>query len=189
MRYYINSGLFSILILCFFLPFIEIKCNESTLAKMNGFDLAISGDISLDDSGMMDYLKDSEEYKALKNKKNKHADPFTIAVLVFCVGGIIINFAMKKLREKITISLASLIALLMLVFKLVFTAAWDKKMPEMGKMMAIIKLEFGAGFWLLIIGSLGIVGLNIYYLKIDRRDKYISVYKPEEEEPDLSQEV
>ena len=63
---------------------------------MNGFDLAVSGDISLDDSGMMDYLKDSEEYKALKNKKNKHADPFTIAVLVFCVGGLIINFAMKK---------------------------------------------------------------------------------------------
>ena len=121
---------------------------------MNGFDLAISGDISLDDSGMMDYLKDSEEYKALKNKKNKHADPFTIAVLVFCVGGIIINFAMKKLREKITISLAAFIALLMLVFKLVFTAAWDKKMPEMGKMMALIKLEFGTGFWLVIIVSL-----------------------------------
>lgn len=156
---------------------------------MNGFDLAISGDISLDDSGMMDYLKDSEEYKALKSKKNKHADPFTIAVLIFCVGGIIINFAMKKLREKITISLAGLIALLMLVFKLVFTAAWDKKMPEMGKMMAIIKLEFGTGFWLVILGSLGIVGLNIYYLISERRDKYISVYIPEEKEPDLSQEV
>jgi uncharacterized membrane protein (DUF485 family) len=156
---------------------------------MNGFDLAISGDISLDDSGMMDYLKDSEEYKALKNKKNKHVDPFTIAVLIFCVGGIIINFAMKRLREKITISLGFLIALLMLVFKLVFTAAWDKKMPEMGKMMALIKLEFGAGFWLVIIGSLGIVGLNFYYLKTDRRDKYISVYNPEEEEPDLSKEV
>jgi hypothetical protein len=56
-------------------------------------------------------------------------------------------------------------------------------------MMALIKLEFGTGFWLVIIGSLGIVGLNIYYLKIDRRDKYISVYEPEEEEPDLSQEV
>ena len=156
---------------------------------MNGFDLAISGDISLDDSGMMDYLKDSEEYKALKNKKNKHADPFTIAVLIFCVGGIIVNFAMKKLREKITISLAGLIALLMLVFKFVFTAAWDKKMPEMGKMMAIIKLEFGTGFWLVILGSLGIVGLNIYYLISERRDKYISVYIPEEVEPDLSKEV
>ena len=189
MRYYINSGLFSILILCFFLPFIEIKCNESTLAKMNGFDLAISGDISLDDSGMMDYLKDNEEYISIKNSKSKHADPFTIAVLIFCVGGIIINFAMKKLREKITISLAGLIALLMLVFKFVFTAAWDKKMPEMGKMMALIKLEFGTGFWLVIIGSLGIVGLNIYYLNSDRRDRYISVYNPEEEEPDLSQEV
>jgi hypothetical protein len=62
-------------------------------------------------------------------------------------------------------------------------------MPEMGKMMALIKLEFGTGFWLVIIGSLGIVGLNIYYLKIDRRDKYISVYNPNEIEPDLSKEV
>lgn len=189
MRYYINSGLFSILILCFFLPFIEIKCNESTLAKMNGFDLAISGDISLDDSGMMDYLKDNEEYKALKNNKNKHADPFTISVLIICVGGIIINFAMKRFREKITISLGCVIALLMLIFKLVFTEAWDKKMPEMGKMMALIKLEFGIGFWLVIIGSLGIVGLNIYYLKSERRDNYISVYNPDEVEPDLSKEV
>ena len=156
---------------------------------MNGFDLAISGDISLDDSGMMDYLKDSEEYKALKDKKNKHLDPFTIGVLIFCVGGIIINFAMKRLREKITISLGCLIALLMLVFKLVFTAAWDKKMPEIGKMMSLIKLEFGTGFWLVIISSLGIVGLNIYYLISDNRDKYISVYNPEEVEPNLSKEV
>ena len=84
---------------------------------MNGFDLAVSGDISLDDSGMMDYLKDSEEYKALKDKKNKHVDPFTIAVLIMCTGGIIVNFAMKRLREKLTISLVCLIALLMLVFK------------------------------------------------------------------------
>lgn len=156
---------------------------------MNGFDLAFSGDISLDDSGMMDYLKDSEEYKALKDKKNKHVDPFTIGVLIFCVGGIIINIVIKRLREKITISLGCLIALLMLVFKLVFTAAWDKKMPEIGKMMALIKLEFGTGFWLVIIGSLGIVGLNIYYLISDNRDKYISVYNPEDVEPDLSKEV
>lgn len=156
---------------------------------MNGFDLAISGDISLDDSGMMDYLKDSEEYKALKDKKNKHVDPFTIGVLIFCVGGIIINFVMKRFREKITISLAGLIALLMLVFKFVFTSAWDKKMPEMGKMMALIKLEFGVGFWLVIIGSLGIVGLNIYYLNNDRRDKFIREYNPEEIEPDLSKEI
>ncbi len=155
---------------------------------MNGFDLAVYDDISIDDSGMLDTLKDSEEFKALKN--------FTIAVLVFCVGGIIINFAMKRFREKITISIAGLIALLMLVFKLVFTAAWDEKTPEMGKMipemgnmMALIKLEFGIGFWLVILGSLGIVGLNIYYLKIDHRDKYISVYNPEEIEPDLSKEV
>ena len=154
---------------------------------MNGFDLAISGDISLDDSGMLDALKDSEELNALK--KNKHSDPFTIAVLIFCVGGIIINFVMKRFREKITISLAGLIAMLMLVFKLVFTAAWDKKMPEMGKMMALIKLEFGTGFWLVIIGSLGIVGLNIYFLKSERRDKFISVYNPEEIEPDLTKEV
>jgi hypothetical protein len=62
-------------------------------------------------------------------------------------------------------------------------------MPEMGKMMALIKLEFGTGFWLVIIGSLGIVGLNIYYLKTDRRDKYISIYNPDEIEPDLSKEV
>ena len=156
---------------------------------MNGFDLAISGDISLDDSGMMDYLKDSEEYKALKDKKNKHLDPFTIGVLLFCVGGIIINIVMKRFREKITISLGCLIALLMLVFKLVFTAAWDKKMPEIGKMMSLIKLEFGTGFWLVIISSLGIVGLNIYYLISDNRDKYISVYNPEEVEPNLSKEV
>jgi hypothetical protein len=65
MRYYINSGLFSILILCFFLPFVEIKCNEDTLAKMNGFDLAISGDISIDDSELMDLLKDNEVNKSI----------------------------------------------------------------------------------------------------------------------------
>ena len=189
MRYYINSGLFSVLILCFFLPFIEIKCNESTLAKMNGFDLAISGDISLEDSGMLDYLKDSEEYKTYQTKKKEHADPFTIGVLILCAAGIVTNLVVKKLRERISISIGCLIALILFVFKYVFTAAWDEKMPELGKMMSIIKLEFGTGFWMVIIGAVGLIGLNIYYLISDRRDKYISVYNPEEMEPDLTQEV
>jgi ammonia channel protein AmtB len=189
MRYYINSGLFSVLILCFFLPFIEIKCNDSTLAKMNGFDLAISGDISLEDSGMMDYLKESEEYKTYQTKKKEHADPFTISVLLLCLAGVVTNIVVKKMREKISISLGFLVAGILFVFKYVFTAAWDEKMPELGKMMSIIKLEFGTGFWLVISGSIGLIALNIYYLISDRRDKYISVYNPSDAEPDISQEV
>lgn len=189
MRYYINSGLFSILILCFFLPFIEIKCNESTLAKMNGFDLAISGDISLDDSGMMDYLKESEEYKSYQTKKKKHADPFTISVLILCFAGVVTNIVIKKMREKISISLGCAITIVLFVFKYVFTAAWNEKITELGKMMSIIKLEFGVGFWMVICGSTGLVGLNLYYLISDRRDKYISVYDPSDTDPNISPET
>jgi uncharacterized membrane protein (DUF485 family) len=190
MRYYLNSGLFAAIILFFFLPFIEIKCNESTLATMSGYDLATAGDIALDDPTMAEYMKDNEEFKSM-SEKSKHPEPLTIGSLIFALSGLIINLAVRKKREVLTVVLTSLIAIVLLLFRYIFLTKWEENMSAADELGGFIKIgaEFSTGFWLAVIGAVVALGLNIYYLVNDKKDSYISVYDPTKESPDTQEEV
>jgi ABC-type uncharacterized transport system fused permease/ATPase subunit len=190
MRFYLNSGFFAAIILFFFLPFIEIKCNESPLVSMSGFDLATAGDFSLADEGMADYLKQSEEFKTLSEKK-RHPDPFTIAVLVLSLVGVVINLLLKKGKEIISVSLAAANAGILLIFRYIFLTQWDKNMPESSEISGFIKIkaEFTTGFWLAFFASLILIGLNLFFFINYRRDQLVPVYNPENPEPDKQEEL
>jgi hypothetical protein len=45
---FINAGGFAFILICFILPFVSIKCNETTLASIKGYDMVF---------GKKDYLK------------------------------------------------------------------------------------------------------------------------------------
>ncbi|HPH83103.1 MAG TPA: hypothetical protein PL185_11040 [Flavobacteriales bacterium] len=157
---------------------------------MSGFDLATAGDFSLADEGMADYLKQSEEYKTLTEKK-RHPDPFTIAVLVLSLAGVVINILLKKGKEITSISLAIANAGILLLFRYIFLAQWDKNMPESSEISGFIKIkaEFSTGFWWSFFASLIIIGLNLFYFFNNRRDQFVPVYNPENPEPDKQEEL
>ena len=191
MRYYLNSGLFTVIILFFFLPFIEIKCNESTLAKMSGFDLAAAGEITLADPGMMDYLKDNEEFKSMSEQQKKHPDPFTISVLVLSAAGLLLNLLLKTGREKTSIVLGGLMVIILFFFRMIFLKKWEEQMSGTSELGSYIRISlvFVSGYWLAMIGSLSVAGINIYHLWKDRRDNFITTYMPNSPEPDTLEEV
>lgn len=45
---YINSGAFALILICFVLPFVSIKCNTMKLVELQGYDLIVGKVIDTD---------------------------------------------------------------------------------------------------------------------------------------------
>lgn len=118
---------YSVIIICFFLPFLTVKCSDMELASVSGVDLARGVDFKekVKDGEfakkMSDYkkytgetLENDDEIPAEDNEKQK-SKPSILLIVPFLLGvsGLIISFI--KIRNKgiiqLIISLASFICL------------------------------------------------------------------------------
>jgi hypothetical protein len=190
MRYYLNSGLFAFVLIFFFLPFIEIRCNDSALAEMNGFQMATGAKPELNDPSLMEYLKDNPQFSALKNQE-AGPDPMTIIASLFLVAGLVFQFVLKKRRELFAV-ICSLVAFLVLIMlQVIMKYEWNKQMADAEEIMTYVKftLNFVVGYWLAVGGSFLLSALNGYYLFNERREKALLVYEPDHQSPDTLEEV
>jgi lysylphosphatidylglycerol synthetase-like protein (DUF2156 family) len=191
MRYYINSGLFTVLILFFFLPFIEIKCNDSKLASMTGYDLITAGDMKMADASMMEYMKNSEEFSLLDKQRKKQPDIFSLASLILIIVGAVLSLVLKKFREETAIIIALVGIVILLVYRGIMLHQWDKQMSSQPDMFSYVRitLSFALGFWLIVIGNSIITGINTFYLIQRKRQKADIIEIDESDSQDLLEEV
>ena len=191
MRYYINSGLFTVLILFFFLPFIEIKCNDSKLASMTGYDLITAGDMKMADASMMEYMKNSEEFSLLDKQRKKQPDIFSLASLILIIVGAVLSLVLKKFREETAIIIALVVIVIRLVYRGIMLHQWDKQMSSQPDMFSYVRitLSFALGFWLIVIGNSIITGINTFYLIQRKRQKADIIEIDESDSQDLLEEV
>jgi len=179
MRYYLNSGLFLATILIFFLPFMEIRCNDSALGHMTGYDLATKGEFRMNDPSMSEYMQ-GDEYEAIK-KQQKGPDPFTIISLLLLITGGVVQLALKKKREMFAVICASSSVLVLIVMQVIYIYQWNSKMPDTGEMMSYVKftLHFVFGYWLALSIPVIIASLNTWYIFNDKKEAAITPYDPD----------
>lgn len=191
MRYYINSGLFTVLILFFFLPFLEIKCNDSKLASITGYSLVTSGDMDMEDASMMEYMKNSEEFSLLDKQRKKQPDFFSIAALTLLVLGAVLSLVLKKFREETSIIISLTIISILLIFRAIMLQQWEKQMGSVPDMLSYVRLtlNFALGFWLLVFGNSILVALNTYYLVQRRKLKSNILELDDNQSQDILEEV
>lgn len=187
----INSSLFAALILCFFLPFIEIKCNDTRLGSITGFSMITGGDMYLEDASMMDYLKDNKEFDMLSKQRKEHPDLFSIVAFSLIILGLILSLVLKSFREQSSIIIALLVLALLFVFRGVMLHQWQKQMGAQPEMFSYIKLtlNFAIGFWLIITGCFAISGLNIFSLLKKRNQMRAISEFHSEDSPDTLEEL
>jgi predicted histidine transporter YuiF (NhaC family) len=191
MRYYINSSLFAVLLLCFFLPFIEIKCNSNSLGSMSGFSLMTGGDMKMSDASMMDYIKDNEQFKSLTAQRKKNPDIFTLASALLLFTGAILMLVLKSFREQLSIIISLMVMLILLFFRWFLLSQWESQMQGQPDMFSYIKitLNFVTGFWLVITGTAIISALNAWYLiQKKRQNRDIAEFK-DQDTPDVMAEL
>lgn len=147
----ISGALFGVIIICFFLPFIEVSCSGNTVASITGMQLVTGSTIH-----------DNNFLGGASSREKIPPQAWAIAAFFFTAAGFV--FSIKNFIGSIRSALppalfsgAAVLSLLMLKSKI------DGNIS--GESFNIITVHYAIGFWLAII-LLGLsVFLNLYRLK------------------------
>ena len=137
----VSPALFGIILLCFFLPFIDITCNRLEVTSVTGFQMVTGG--------------------AVEKQKVK-AEPLAILVFVSAIAGLGLSF-LKRPTATIAATTAGavgLILMLLLKFKL---DGYALRAVKEGRGM--IGVEYNIAFWvsaLLFLASAGLGGFAFF---------------------------
>lgn len=194
MRKYINSGLFSVVILLFLLPFIEVRCNDQEIVHASGMAMALNLKFETNEDvfgGMGGMMKDNDQMTSALDKQNRKPDVFGIITLFVMLLGIAFQFIPVLQKSWISAVLAGVAILSLLLMYLIYTRGWEKKMnSESGsEMFGYMKftLHFVYGYWLALLGCIGLFAYNIFNQIQDNRNNRLELYYPvtKEEAPDI----
>lgn len=193
MRKYINSGLFTVVILLFFLPFMEVRCNDQEIVHASGIAMALNLKFETNEDlfgGMGGMMKDNNELQSQLDKNNRKPDVFGLITLFLMLLGIAFQFipALNKPWMSAVVSGVALISLLLMY--LIYSNAWEKKLNSGGaEMLGYMRftLHFVYGYWLALLGCISLLAYNIFNQIQDNRAKVLQVYYPvtKEDSPDI----
>ena len=150
----ISPALFTLVLICFFLPFITFSCRQEPIATLNGIELATGKTIK------------SPSFVGEQTKEEKiPAEPLaTLAFLSGLVGlGTSFIKAKKSAIAPVGSGTAGFILLLMLKSKI------DDEIVKQGQ--GIILVSYGFGFWMAFLFFVSAALINIYSLVQDKDDK------------------
>jgi lysylphosphatidylglycerol synthetase-like protein (DUF2156 family) len=107
---YSSSISFLVALLLFFLPFVEIKCNATSLYKAKGIEL-VTGFTVKDDRD-----KNSEDNLSVGDNRNERQEPNNFAIAAFVLGilGLILSFVNFRSRPLVNTVIAVLAAVCLL---------------------------------------------------------------------------
>ncbi len=114
---YTTTVAFSIGLLLFLLPFVQLNCSSVTIAENTGLGLATGSSWKIGSLGTTEsILKQFSEFKGNSEREKIKTEPdwFLVLAIAFAVTGIIISVINGKTRPLITMS-AGILAALMLV--------------------------------------------------------------------------
>lgn len=191
---YFKSSLLGACLILFFLPFVEIKCNDENLVNASAMELAFVRPLKLNTPAMLDqYIGENSEMNEAMNAINsdkRKPDVLLIAYLVFLLTALGLLFAPKpKLQTGSTV--ASFLALLSLVgFYFVYKKGWeDNVSSDLGALpMVKLSLHFGWALWLSMLFLIGAIAIQISAFLSERKDRQLEIYNPHEVDKDEPRE-
>lgn len=123
---------YSVIIICFFLPFLTIRCGENELASMSGFDIAKGVDFKKK-MGESEFVKDYKEklggagtaaleQDSASEKEGEKSKPIVLLIIPFFLAiiGLIIGFLRFRGRNIALIVLSLIGFLCLLIFGIAF---------------------------------------------------------------------
>lgn len=184
MRYlkeYINPGVMAVLILCFFLPFVSIKCNgEMELAKKSGVQMAFGLKPESKMEGMMGLMGGgltSDENFGMKERFDR-PDVFSILTLLFLSLGIVFRFIPRTNKYFVFFILCLSASLTLVLMQIILYQVWSHEMKKIESELVSIKLtlHFAIGYWVVLIGSVLLAIINF----ISHRNQSFTIELEEE---------
>lgn len=180
---------FAVIVFCFFLPFVLVKCGETEIASISGFDLVQGKDMkeNFKDGNMSNMLgndfkenyldQENEEENLDENgeEKSTHPNYLLLIALFVAINGFVVSFL--KFQSKPTVLLTfSIIGLLCLaIFATTFLNTDELKQlnGSGGLGSGIVSIKLSYGFWLATLLFLVypiLFGLKKYFEKLQAEE-------------------
>lgn len=187
---FINPALYGAVILFFFLPFLEIRCNGNKLIEASGMALALNLKMDMPSQGFLGQMADSPDLSALDSSKRK-PDVISLSVLIIMVVSAGLWFVKSISERWVAIIGGSLATILLALLQIAYSGKFDEQSGgDFGEMFQYVKftVHFSYGYWLALMACLSLVILNVYLKIQEKRNAYLVPYSPEKE-PDILDEV
>ena len=203
----ISNGTYILALLLFFMPFINIKCNDRPLASITGKDLVMgydskkalknsmfknfpeqdktkSIDQSEKDKSLEEESSDSDEEKAFKDVEKPN--PLAIASVLMCLIGIIFSFIKTRVAV-LTAAIAGALSCVLLIF--IFLSMFPK-MHELDAGLNYLSMSVSFSFWFYL--CIIVLGIGSYFahrsyqeiaarIEAEKMQEYASQFNYEED--------
>jgi hypothetical protein len=157
----INKGIFGVILICFFMPFLTLSCQSQDLMTLSGVQLGTGATMA------QPSLYSSAQARQIPG------EPLATLAIVSAGAGLATAFVLKHRKELIGSTAAGAVgAIVMLALK----SKIDGNILQQGQGMIRVKYEFG--FWLTFLLFVAATGLNGWELKSGQTSK-VSNKKPE----------
>ena len=151
---------FAVGILLFLLPFVEIKCNDVTMAQNTGIGLAIGSDYKMagEMKSLQNSFEDREDKKSNTTKESSKMYIVALAALLLGVVGVVLSFS--KMRSGMTNTLIGALAAIALIILMIQVKGdvKDKAGADESEMKVIV--SFTIWYYLSIISFLAAAFFN-----------------------------
>lgn len=163
----ISPALFALVILCFFMPFISLSCQnpmsgtDIELVKMSGLEVAMGKEIKMpgaDSAGLSSSTTSTKPQSVPSN-------PIAGIIFGIACAGIAVGFITVPQQYIVQAGLGGIGAVMLILLKLTVDSNLASELKKVGGSMNMpIVATYGVGYWLAFLSFLGAVGLNSYFI-------------------------
>jgi hypothetical protein len=167
----ITPSLFGLILICFFLPFTTISCQNTQLVTMNGFQVATGTNVDKL-SGLGSFTSGLESISGSGKSKSTRAIPGSpiagLALAVACAG-IAVGFVKIAQQAIVQAGLGALGVILLITLKLQI----DDQTVKQGQGM--LQVTYGTGYWLALLAFLGASAISGYRFWLEKSSRNTSL--------------
>lgn len=168
-----SPAFYGVIILLFFLPFVNLSCSGQTVMSLTGFQLITGAEYSNANMFGQDMFGRNQK-TGMKDNREIQSQPLALLAFIMAIAGLIVSLNKKKLMYLFSF----IISLLGAVFLLLLKMNIDGDIELSGQNM--IKLEYQAGYWLSLIVF---IGTAVFFWMLFKEKEKVPIINNESSSP------
>lgn len=167
----ITTAMLAVVLICFFLPFAEVSCNNVSFFSLSGKDMLRGREMTKAD--VLEFAKKANLEKEMNamnpdeaQNKNIPPNPWAIAAFVMSAIGVLTGVVLRRFGTVIHLvtSAVAAIALLGLQFSLNSEFSYSNSFVNIE-----VNIKYLAGYWLSLILSGLVAGISVIAFIVERK--------------------
>jgi hypothetical protein len=180
---WISPGLFAAILFCFFLPFIDVKCNDALIGEVHGMEL-ITGEDMFDNPRLPDAAVNTDDPDVSSQIDRNY---FAIVAWGLALCGLVINLTLLARKAPDSsgkemllgfIGLAGILCMLLMKMQIENRVRRDAGMAS----QYVIHLDLAFGYWITLVLFVLVAFMNINSYMQQKRNAVAAAARPHPEE-------